>query len=456
MKRTLSLVAFAIAGTLTAPAGAQESLLEIYARALDNDPAIREAEANYLSAAQAKPLARGNILPNIRVSNGRGYNVSESPALFDSDTGALLGGNSRSESYRSNWSVSVNQTVFDWGQFLGLKQADKRVARAEIDFEAAKQTLLLRVAEAYFNVLAAEDNLESAQAAQEALDRQLEQAERRFEVGLIAITDVQQSQAGYDDAVATVIAAERALATQQEFLREIIGDMPPDLAGPMDDLPLLTPEPADADEWVRIALDQNLTLLASRIAADIAEDDIDIQRSVRLPTLSLTTGYNESTSSGFTAVTGQPTRRSSSSPDGYSWQLSLSIPVYTGGLNGARIQQAAHQYEAAIATRERVARQTERQTRDAYLGVIAEIQRVRALRQSVESNRTALRATEAGFEVGTQTTVDVLAAQNSLLRAETTYARSRYDYMLNVLRLKEAAGDLTIADLERLDGWLEP
>jgi outer membrane protein len=352
--------------------------------------------------------------------------------------------------------VSVNQTVFDWGQFLSLKQADKRVARAEIDYESAQQSLLLRVAEAYFNVLAAEDTLASAQAAQEALDRQLDQAERRFEVGLIAITDVQQSQAGFDDAVATVIAAQRTLSSQQEFLREIIGDMPPDLAGPVDNLPLLTPEPADADEWVRVALQQNLALLASRIAADIAEDDIGIQRSVRLPTVSLSTGYNESSSSGFTAVTGQPIRQSSSSPSGYNWQLSLSVPLYTGGLNGARIQQAAYQYEASIAARERVARQTERQARDAYLGVIAEIERVRALRQSVESNRTALRATEAGFEVGTQTTVDVLTSQNNLLRAETTYARSRYDYMLNLLRLKEAAGDLTIADLEQLDEWLEP
>lgn len=454
MKRTLGLVAVAIAGALAQPANA-EGLIEIYQRALANDPAIREAEAAYLAAAQARPLARGNILPNIRLSSGRGFNVNKQPALFDSDTGALLGGNSRTESYRTNWSVNVSQTVFDWGQFLSLKQADKRVARAEIDYEVAQQDLLLRVAEAYFNVLAAQDNLESARAAEEALARQLDQANRRFEVGLIAITDVQQSRAGYDDAIATVIAAERTLATQQEFLREIIGDMPPGLESPVDDLPLLTPEPANADEWVRVALNQNLSLIASRIAADIAEDDVDIQRSVRLPTLSVSTGYNDSSSSGFTAVTGQPTRFSSSEPSGYNWQLSLSVPIYAGGLNKARIQQSAYQYEAAIATRERIARQTERQARDAYLGVIAEIQRVRALRQSVESNRTALRATEAGFEVGTQTTVDVLTAQNNLLRAETTYARSRYDYMLNLLRLKQAAGDLTMADLEQLDEWLE-
>src|SRR5690606_14105679 len=143
MKRTLGLVAIAIAGALAPPANA-EGLIEIYQRALASDPAIREAEAAYLAAAQARPLARGNILPNVRLSSGRGFNVNKQPALFDSDTGALLGGNSRSESYRTNWSVNVSQTVFDWGQFLSLKQADKRVARAEVDYEVAQQHLLLR------------------------------------------------------------------------------------------------------------------------------------------------------------------------------------------------------------------------------------------------------------------------------------------------------------------------
>ena len=322
---------------------------------------------------------------------------------------------------------------------------------------------MIRVAEAYFTVLAAEDTLASDIAAREAIARQLEQAQRRFEVGLIAITDVQESQAGYDTAVATTIQAERTLATAQEFLREIIGEYVTELAGPLEEIPLLTPDPANAEQWVRTALQQNLELVSARIGADIAQDEIAIQRSGRLPTLSFTAGYTESTTDqlirvfGVNPVTGLPTvtdNPSISEPEGYNWSLNLRVPIYTGGFNASRIQQSVYQHRAALETMERVARQTERQTRDAYLGVISEISRVQALRQSVESSSTALRATEAGFEVGTRTTVDVLASQEVLRRAQTNYARSRYDYMLNILRLKQAAGGLAIDDLEEVDSWL--
>jgi outer membrane protein len=147
--------------------------------------------------------------------------------------------------------------------------------------------------------------------------------------------------------------------------------------------------------------------------------------------------------------------RSTTEPDGRQWSLDLRFPIFSGGLNRSRIQQSVYEHRAAEEALERIARQTERQARDAYLGVIAEISRVRALRQAVESNRTALRATQAGFEVGTQTTVDVLQAQNNLRRIETTYSRSRYNYILNVLLLKQAAGTLSVADVEEVDGWLQ-
>jgi outer membrane protein len=266
---------------------------------------------------------------------------------------------------------------------------------------------------------------------------------------------VQQSQAGFDDSVAAEIEAERLLATSHEFLREIIGEIITDLASPTDELPLLSPDPASAEQWVQTALTQNLALLSSRIGADIAQDDITIQRAGRLPTLSLTASYGESLTDQLVRLSGQAGNATSTSPDSLSWALNVRVPIYTGGLNRSRIQQSVYQHRAASEALERIARQTERQARDAYLGVISEISRVRALRQSVESNRTALRATEAGFEVGTQTTVDVLASQNNLRRAETTYSRSRYDYMLNVLRLKQAAGNLSVADIEQIDSWLQ-
>jgi outer membrane protein len=461
--RPLTLAAFAM---FAAPlAWSQEGLLEIYQRALQNDPSIREAEANYRATAEIKPQARSNLLPGLSLSAGRSSNFSESASgAVVPGTGQVVDTGNEFTSTSESLSLNLNQTIFDWAQYTQLRQADKTVARAETDFEVAKQDLLLRVSEAYFNVLAAEDTLASEVAARESIARQLEQAQRRFEVGLIAITDVQESQAGFDQAVAAEIQAQRALATAQEFLREIIGEYVAELAGPSDDLPLMTPEPANAEEWVRTAMRQNLTLISSRINADIVEDDITIQRAGRLPTLSFSAGVTDRSQStlaiieSFDPVTGLPLRNVNNSlqePEGYNWSFDLRVPLFTGGLNSSRIQQAVYRHRAALENLERVARQTERQTRDAYLGVISEISRVRALRQAVESSETALRATEAGFEVGTRTTVDVLASQDVLRRAQTNYARSRYDYMLNVLRLQQAAGSLSIEDIEQVDGWLQ-
>ena len=177
------------------------------------------------------------------------------------------------------WGLSLSQTVFDWGQFKTLDQAGKRVAQAETTYEAAKQDLATRVATRYFAVLQSEDNLASARSAREAISRQLEQAQRRFEVGLIAITDVQQSQAGYDTAVATEIQAQQTLATAHEFLREIIGEDIAKLAGPKEEFPLRNPDPTSPDEWVRRALSDNLTLNAQRIALEVANEQISIDRA---------------------------------------------------------------------------------------------------------------------------------------------------------------------------------
>jgi outer membrane protein len=445
--------------------------MEIYQRALQNDPVIREAEALYLATLEVKPQARSNVLPSLSFSAGTGTSHSQDPnrptnfatGVVDPD---IL--DTESDRDSSNWSINLTQTVFDWGQILQLKQADKFVARAEADYQVAKQDLLVRVANTYFLVLAAEDTLAAEQAARDAIGRQLEQAQRRFEVGLIAITDVQEAQAGYDLAIATEIAAQQNLASTQEFLREIIGEYVQDLSGPATEIPLATPQPARVDAWVDQALAQNLLLLTNRITTEIAADNMSIQRSVRLPSLNFSGSLSESTADTvrFNNLIDNPPclqdppcppgrTPSQSASDSYSFSLNLRVPIYSGGFNASRIQQAVYEHRAAIQSLERTARQTERETRDAYLSVISEISRVRALRQAVESSRTALRATEAGFEVGTRTTVDVLTSQNNLRQAETTYARSRYDYILNVLRLKQAAGSLSVVDIEEVNGWLE-
>jgi outer membrane protein len=457
IKKTLLALALSAAAT---PTFAQESLLDIYQRAVQNDPAVREAEATYLANSEAKAQARAALLPGLNFSANVRNQFSDSVGGFDVGGGISTGDDRNiSDSDSHGWQINLTQTLFDWGNYAQLRQSDKVVARAETTYEAAKQDLLIRVATRYFDVLAAEDNLQSAIAAREAIARQLEQAQRRFEVGLIAITDVQQSQAGYDDAVATEIESQRLLATAHEFLREIIGEDVADLASPSDNLPLVSPQPANAEEWVQTALQQNLALVTSRLGAEIALDDIDIQRSNRLPTVSLTAGYNENTTdrttTSISALTGTRTNSSTTRPDGRNWSVDVRFPIFTGGLNRSRIQQAVYQHRAQTEALERVARQTERAARDAYLSVVSGISQVTSRRQAVESNRTALRASEAGFEVGTQTTVDVLSFQNQLRRAETAYSRSRYDYILNILRLKQAAGTLAEGDVREVDGWLQ-
>lgn len=455
----LALVVISL--SLNVSTHAAESLMDIYQRAVQNDPTIRQAEATYLSTLQTRPQAMSYLLPTLGLSAGKSSQHQKDPnpaTNFITGEPSTIVVSTKTRRDSNNWSVNLNQTVFNWAALVALRQTDKVVAKASTDYEAAKQALLIRVAGAYFDVLAAQDTLAANVSAREALSRQLEQAQRRFEVGLIAITDVQEAQAGYDLAVATEIAGQQTVASAEEALRAIIGERVAELAGLGGELPLTTPDPASAEQWVKTALDQNLTLVSSRLSANIAEDAIDIQRAGRLPTVTFSSSYTESSSdttrTNFFADGSSLANPSVSGPQGYSWSLNFNVPLFTGGLNASRIQQSVYQHRAAMEVLEQAARETERQTRDAYLGVLSEISRVRALQQAVESSRTALRATEAGFEVGTRTTVDVLTSQNNLSQAETNYARSRYDYILNVLRLKQAAGSLDVPDLQEVDGWL--
>ncbi len=437
----------------------QEDLLDIYQRAVQNDPTIREAEATYLANSQVRPLRRAALLPSLQVSASTSGSSSTNPhPPTNFVTGEPQPGFTSTDmsSSQTNYALTLSQTVFDWSKFVALKQADKQVAQAETQYEAAKQDLMVRVAQAYFNVLSSQDTLAAQIAAREALSQQLEQAQRRYEVGLIAITDVQQTQASYDQAVANVIAAQQALALSQEQLREIIGESVTDLAGPAGALPLATPNPANPEAWVDSAMKQNPQLIAARIAADIAQDDITIARAARLPTLSLSTGYSNQNSTANRTLNGINgfSTHSLSGSSGTQWQLNLSVPLWQGGQISSTVQQRVYQHRAQIEDSERIARQTERETRDAYLGVISSISSVKALKQSQESSQTALKATEAGYQVGTQTSVDVIIAQENLRQAQTAYAQSRYKYLVNVLLLKQAAGSLSIDDMQQINGWL--
>lgn len=442
---------------------AAASLLEIYQQALQSDPLIHEAEARRLATLEAVPQARGQLLPQLRAGGTWTSGQREALQNFEVEDPPGSGNVSfrlvefESSSDSSSWNAELRQTLFRWDQWVGLKRAEKRVAKAEVDFEAAQQDLMLRVATRYFNVLAAEDRLTSIHADRLAIARQLEQAQQRFEVGLIAITDVQESQAAYDQAVAAEIQAKRELATAREFLREITGEYTPALSAPGDEFPLASPNPADEASWIDMAMNQNLALVSSRFEEQIARDDISFQRTGHYPTVDLVANY--STSDGeveIERIAGMPAAIAPFPTDATqdSISIQLSIPLFSGGATSSRVREAVYLHRASREQLQRVARETERATRDAYLGVLSEISRVNALAQAVESSRTALEATQAGFEVGTRTIVDVLNSQRSLYTAITNYYQSRYTYIGNVLRLKQAAGMLDVRDLEEIDRFL--
>ncbi len=443
-------------------------LLTVYERALQNDPQIREADANRLASRESKPQALAALLPQFS-ANGSYSQVDQEDArttLINSDPGdpdsPLVPRSITSDADldATEYDLTLTQTLFRWDQWAALRRADAQVAQAEADYQAAQQDLILRTSQRYFDVLAAQDTVDAAQATLEAFSRQLEQADKRFEVGLIAITDVQEARAAHDQAAAAVIQAKRALATAQELLRELTGESFDTLAGPIDDLPLEAPSPADEEQWVTSALDQNLRVISARLATDIAKRDVSVARAGHLPSIDIVASRQdqdfEGTQVGRNAV-GEVTPRSPADQTQTtdSIGIQVTVPIYSGGATSSRVRQRVYLHRAARERLERTNRETERAARDAYLGVLSEMSRVRASKQALESSRTALQATEAGFEVGTRTTVDVLQSRRQLFDAQTTYSRSRYDYILNVLQLQLATGTLDRADLEKINAFLK-
>lgn len=462
-------------GCLISASAYSEDLLTIFDQAVVNDPTVREAEFTRKATREARPQAWAAYLPQISGSWSRSKEDSSSnsstPYLVNSDpddassplviqTQQEVGS---SEPDSTSWSLTLRQSLFNYGQLVGLRQATKVVAQADADYGVAQQDLALRVATRYFDVLAAQDSVEANQASLDAISRQLEQADKRFEVGLIAITDVQEARAAHDTAAADLIAAKRSLATAQEYLREITDMQYSVLATPRANMALTVPEPADPQKWIEASMEQNLSLTSSRLGADIARDNVRVNFGDHLPQVDLVLGkshYEEDETQIFDPIpeqgfAGGSAASAQESDTDKSISLQVTVPIWSSGGTQSRVRQSSFQWQAAKQRLERVSRETERTSRDAYLGVVSEISRVQALKQALESSATALRATEAGYDVGTRTAVDVLNARQALVQAQTNYSRSRYDYMLNVLRLKQAAGILDRKALEDLNTALE-
>ena len=449
------IVLFALGAlSLSGPVHAT-SLLEVYQQALQGDPQIHEAEARRLAALEAKPQARGALLPQLSLSGDiTRTDFGGTSIQIDSDgsIGSLV---SASESTTTRWQFSLRQTLFRWDQLVGLRRANKIVAKAEAQREFAQQDLIVRVAQRYFDVLAAEDRLTSINADRRAIARRLEQARQRFEVGLIAITDVQESQAAYDKSVADEIGAKRSLATTREFLREITGEYVSNLDAPGDDFPLLNPEPNIEARWIKMSLSQNLNLVASRLDERLARDEISFRRNGHYPSVELVASTRrQDTTAGWSFHNG-PFLPADSDGRTDSIGVQFNLPLFTGGSTTSRVREAVYLHRASREQLQRISRETERQARDAFLGVLSEISRVKALKQAVASSKTALQATQAGYDVGTRTIVEVLNSQFALYASITNHYQSRYDYILNVLRLKQAAGSLRVQDLEQIDQWLK-
>jgi len=462
MKLRARLLFTACSLILASAAGAAD-LVTVYQRALQNDPQIREADANRLASRESKPQALAALLPQVDATGSyTKFNQNSSNIQLLEDAGGNLAAfnlSSETEITAKEYDLRLRQPLFRWDQWMTLRRADAEVAQAEADYQAAQQDLIQRTSQRYFDVLAAQDTVDAAQATLEAFARQLEQADKRFEVGLIAITDVQEARAAHDQAAAAVIQAKRTLATANELLRELTGESFDTLATPVDDMPLKTPDPESEETWVATALEQNLTVISARLATEIAKQDVRVARGGHLPSIDLVASRGDldwdGDQTGRNIITGDTTTEPADrAQDTDSIGIQITVPIYSGGATSSRVRQRVYLHRAARERLERANRETERAARDAYLGVLSEISRVRALRQALESGRTALQATEAGFEVGTRTTVDVLDARRRLFEAQTNYSRSRYDYILNVLQLQLATGTLDRADLEDINSSL--
>jgi outer membrane protein len=461
--RTSSLALLCAGFAIGLPAAvAAADFTQVYQDALANDPTYQQAYANYQAAREAKPEAWAALLPQISGSAGRSLDHSSG---LSSSIGSTPSGAPASSSFYAvthtnahQWSLNLSEDLFSWADWVGLESADSQVAEAQATYEAAGQNLILRVATAYFNVLSALDTLQAQESSLQAFDLQLEQANKRFQVGLIAITDVEQARAARDTAAAAVIADKQALASAEDQLQVITGRQYDTLSEPGADMPLVMPNPANQDQWVQTSLQQNLSLIASRLAADVARDNVRIAFSGHLPTVSLTAsrsfnsaGVDENISQGPFDI---GTFNLPSWTNDRQIGLEVTVPIFSGGGTEARVHQAQYQWIAAKDGMEQTSRTTEQQARDAYLGVISGIAHVQALQQALTSSQTAYRATEAGYRVGTQTEVDVLNALSTLVQAKTNYASSRYAYITSVVQLRYAAGTLDPNEVQAIDHWL--
>lgn len=419
------------------PIAYAQDLLEIYELALQNDPVLKQSYANQLAIGESKDQSVANFLPNVSATA-----ISNMERLVNKR--ATFQGAGVQNFADNNITVNLTQPLFHWEHWIQLSQSDNQMAQAEADYQAELQKLMVKVTEAYFNVLSAEDNLEFSRSEKQAIARQLEQAKQRFAIGLIDITESHQAQAAFDRAVANEIEASNNLDDQKEALMAIIGEQNIVLSSLGETIPLVRPEPDDITAWSDSAEIGNFTIISAFNQMEFSRKAIDVQRSGHLPKLDLTASLGEyDTSSKFGL-------RGSQEIIG----LRLNVPLFEGGAVNSRTRQASYKYEQAKENLTATKRTVKREVKDAYRGITTSISQVEALKVAVSSAETSVQATEAGFEVGVRTMVEVLDEQSNLYRAKRDYSRTRYNYLLNTIKLKQASSSLAQDDLQQINRLL--
>ena len=467
MKSLLAATILGLGTGLGAVQAQADTLWEIYLQALDNDPQLAADRAAYRAGLEAKNLGRSALLPQVNATADYTRIRTDSDSIsqnFIDDrlvTGRSVG---ESDVDSHGYAARLDQALFNLPAWFGYKQGKTVSEQATAEFSANQQDMMVRVAAAYFDVLRAYDVLQAALAEEEALAKQLEQTQQRFEVGLTAITDVYDSRSAYDSAVARRLTAQDDLLSNFDALSVLTG-RDHDVVAPLQpSFTVAAPDPVDRAAWVDFALTNNFTLKAARLAADSARYGARASAAEHLPTLSGSLSYDKNyrdgDRSGTTTFPGfEPFSTGAPIDDETETRIAaitLQMPIYSGGRLSASRREARNLAFRAEDIRNLTERNTIQDTRTLHRAVTTDTSRVEAREQAVISAKSALDATQAGYEVGTRNIVDVLLAQRTLAQSQTDYANALYDYILNTLNLKLVAGLLGPDDLQELDASLNP
>ncbi|HEX7972163.1 MAG TPA: TolC family outer membrane protein [Thiobacillus sp.] len=419
-----------------APAAHAANLSDMFRDAQAYDAQYASARAAYQAGLEKIPQARAGLLPNVNLGSNVRYNQVDS---------SLPGGDANFTS--NGLAINAAQPLFRRQNWVQYEQSKGQVKIAEAQLKVAGQDLILRVAQAYFDVLQSQDNIAFINAQKAAITEQLASAKRNFEVGTATITDTHEAQARYDLAVAQEIAEQNTLNIRLRALEKLIGK-PPGALDTLIDNKLLQPEAAGIDDWAARAVDGNLQAEIQRISKTIADQEVERNRAGHLPTLDAVAGYTVVNNQNFGTL--QVDTRTA------SIGLELNLPIYQGGLTSARVREAVANQEKARQDLENALRDASLQARQAWLNVSSGVARVQALEQALVSSKAQLDSTKLGLQVGVRTNLDLLNAEQQVLSARRDLAGARYEYLLAGLSLKAAVGSLSPDDLAAIDQHLKP